>query len=53
MLPLKFNSSFDKLFASQAGVNRTGFAINGAFSTSLLLPSEIMQFNTNLKHAFQ
>lgn len=34
MLPLKFSSSFGKLFASQAGVSRTGFAKNGAFSTS-------------------
>lgn len=40
IIPLKFSSSFDKLFASQAGVSRTGLAINGAFSTSLLLPSE-------------
>lgn len=33
-LPLKFNSSFGKLLASQAGVKRTGSAKNGAFSTS-------------------
>lgn len=39
-IPLKFSSSFGKLFASQAGVSRTGLAMNGAFSTSLLLPSE-------------
>lgn len=34
--PLKFNSSFGKLFASHAGVRRTGFAKNGALSTSVL-----------------
>lgn len=39
-VPLKFSSSFGRLFASQAGVSRTGFAINGDFSTSLLPPSK-------------
>lgn len=34
-LPLKLSSSFGRLLASQAGVSRTGFAKNGAFSTSL------------------
>lgn len=35
-VPLKFSSSFGKLFASHAGVRRTGFAKNGARSTSVL-----------------
>lgn len=44
-LPLKFSSSFGKLLASQAGVSRTGLAINGAFSTtSPLLPSEKCEY---------
>lgn len=46
-IPLKFNSSFGKLFASHAGVSRTGFAKNGARSTSVLpLPSTLGEMNT-------
>lgn len=47
IVPLKFNSSFGKLFASHAGVSRTGFAKNGARSTSVLpLPSTLEEMNT-------
>lgn len=42
-IPLKLSSSFGKLLASQAGVSLTGFAINGDFSISPLLPSEKKQ----------
>lgn len=43
-IPLKFSSSLGKLFASHAGVRRTGFAKNGALSTSVLpLPSTEVQ----------
>lgn len=34
-IPLKLSSSFGKFVASQAGVRRTGFCKNGAFSTSV------------------
>lgn len=57
-IPLKFSSSFGKLFASHAGVRRTGFAKNGALSTSVLpLPTWIqiqyIQYNTKKFSAAQ